>query len=121
MGGDMNFWQIVMLMAWLAAIAVYVWAIIAVLIDVTRRKDVSGPMTVAWIVFLVIVPIIGVLVYVALRPKLSREERADVDRYNEDVIGNTTAADQIAELARLRSGGSITEDEYLTLKAGVIG
>ncbi len=38
----MNFWQIVMLMLWLAMMSIYVWAIIAVVIDVTRREDVSG-------------------------------------------------------------------------------
>ena len=117
----MNFWQIVMLMIWFALVFVYVWAIIAVLIDVTRREDVSGPMTVLWIVSLIVVPIIGVLTYVALRPKLSREERLDVDYYKKAVVGNTPAADQIAALARLRSDGSITDEEYLTLKAGVIG
>jgi hypothetical protein len=117
----MNFWQIVMLMLWFAMVAVYVWAIIAVLIDVTRREDVSGPITVAWIVFLIIVPVIGILTYVALRPKLSREERHDVDHYESAVTDNLSAADQIAALARLRADGSLTEDEYQSLKAAVIG
>lgn len=117
----MNFWQIVMLMLWLAMLSIYVWAIIAVIIDVTRREDVSGPITVVWIVFLIVAPIIGVLTYVALRPKLSREERRDVEYYKKVVVGETTAADQIAALVRLRSDGAITEDEFRTLKAGVIG
>jgi hypothetical protein len=117
----MNFWQIVMLMLWLAMVAVYVWAIIAVLIDVTRREDVSGPITVAWIVFLIIVPVIGILTYIALRPKLSREEKRDVEHYKDVVTSDLTAADQIAALARLRAEDSITEVEYQALKAGVIG
>jgi hypothetical protein len=117
----MNFWQIVMLMLWFAMVAVYVWAIIAVLIDVTRREDVSGPITVAWVVFLIIVPIIGILTYIALRPKLSREERHDVDHYKAAVTDDESAADQIAALARRRADGSLTEDEYQVLKAAVIG
>ena len=116
----MNFWQIVMLMAWVAVFAVYVWAIIAVLIDVVRRDDVSGPVTVGWIVVLIVVPIIGVLFYIALRPKLSRDEARDVERYNADVVGDPTAANQIAELARLHADGSIDDDEYRILKAKVI-
>lgn len=116
----MNFWQIVMLIIWFAMVSVYVWAIIAVLIDVTRRGDVSGPMTVVWIVFLIVVPVIGILTYVAFRPKLSREERRDVDHYRKAVVGDTSAADQIAALARLHSDGSISDDEYETLKAKVI-
>lgn len=116
----MNFWQIVMLMAWFAVFAIYVWAIVAVLIDVVRRPDVSGPMTVGWIVLLVVVPVLGVLFYIALRPKLSRDEARDVERYDADVVNDPTAASQIAELARLHADGSISDDEFETLKAKVI-
>ncbi len=45
----------------------------------------------------------------------------DVEYYKKVVVGETTAADQIAALVRLRSDGAITEDELRTLKAGVIG
>ena len=114
----MNFWQIVMLMAWVAMFAVYVWAIIAVLIDVVRREDVSGPATVGWILALVLVPVLGILLYVGLRPKLSRIESQDVAHY-ESVV--STPADQAATLARLRDEGSLTEDEYRALKVGIIG
>ena len=96
------------------------YSVISLYLDVTRREDVSGPLTVAWIVFLIIVPVIGILTYIALRPKLSREERHDVDRYKAAVTDDPSAADQIAALARRRVDGSLTEDEYQVLKAAVI-
>ncbi len=117
----MNFWQIVMLMAWLAFFALFVWAVIAVIIDVVRRGDVSGPATVGWILLVVLLPIVGILAYVATRPKLSREERRDVDGYERDVIpGAVSVAEQIADLARLHEQGAITDEEYAQLKARAI-
>jgi len=118
----MNFWQVVMLMAWLALFAVFIWAMIAVFIDVTNRDDVSGVGTVGWIVLVLLVPIVGILLYVWRRPKLTVHERRDVEAYEAAVVpGGTVKAEQIATLARLRSEGEITEDEFLKLKAEVIG
>ncbi len=118
----MNFWQIVMLMAWLAVFAVFVWALVSMFIDVIGRDDVSGVATVAWIVFVLFVPVVGLLVYVAMRPKLSRAERRDAEAYEAALVPNATvAAEQVAELARLHVEGAISDDEYETLKAEVIG
>jgi predicted membrane channel-forming protein YqfA (hemolysin III family) len=118
----MNFWQIVMLMAWLVLFAVFIWAMIAVFIDVVNRADVSGVGTVGWIVLVLLIPIIGMLLYVWKRPKLTAHERRDIEAYKASVVrGGTVKAEQIATLARLRSEEEITGDEYLTLKAEVIG
>jgi len=117
----MNFWQIVMLMAWLALFAVLVWALVAVFIDVVRRGDVSGVATVGWILFVLLVPAIGILAYVATRPKLSRGEQGDVDAHNEAVLTDgSAAAYEIAELAQLRFDGAIDDDEYQVLKNRII-
>ena len=118
----MNFWQVVMLMAWLVFFAVFVWAMIAVFIDVANRADVSGVGTVGWIVLVLLMPIIGMLLYVWRRPKLTAHERRDAEAYEAAVVpGGTVKAEQIATLARLRSEGAITENEYLKLKAEAIG
>ena len=118
----MNFWQVVMLMVWLVFLAVFIWAMIAVFIDVANRADVSGAATVGWIVLVLLVPIIGILLYVWRRPKLTAHERRDVEAYEAAVVpGGTVKAQQIATLARLRSDGSITDDEYVKLKTEAIG
>ena len=118
----MNFWQIVMLMAWLAFFAMFVWAVVAVFIDVVRREDVSGAATVGWVLLVLFAPLIGILIYVATRPKLSREEQKDVDAYKDAVRpGAVSVAERIADLARLREEGHITDEEYASLKAEVIG
>jgi predicted membrane channel-forming protein YqfA (hemolysin III family) len=111
-----NFWQIIMLMAWLAFFAVFVWAVIAVFIDVVRREDVSGPATVGWILLVLFVPLIGILIYVATRPKLSRDDYKDVVRTD-----GVSVAERIADLARLHEKGELADEEYAVLKAEAIG
>jgi len=116
-----NFWQVVMLMAWFALFAVVVWALVAMFIDVVRRDDVSGAATVAWILFVLLVPVLGVLAYVATRPKLSRSEQRAVDAYDAAIVPDgRSAADEIAELARLHFEGAIGDDEYQILKTRAI-
>jgi len=110
----MNFWQVVMLMAWLMLFAVFIWAMVAVFIDVANRADVSGVVTVGWIVLVLVAPVLGMLLYVWKRPKLTVYERRDAEAYEAAVVrGGTVKAEQIAELARLLSDGAITQDEYL--------
>lgn len=118
----MNFWQVVMLMAWLMFFAVFIWAMVAVFIDVANRPDVSGLGTVGWIVLVLVAPILGMLLYVWRRPKLTVDERRDAKAYEAAVVvAGTVKAEQIAELARLQSEGAITQGEYLKLKAETIG
>jgi len=117
-----NFWQVVMLMAWLMLFAVFIWAMVAVFIDVANRTDVSGVGTVGWIALVLLAPILGMLLYVWKRPKLTVYERRDAEAYEAAVVrGGTVKAEQIAELARLLSDGAITQDEYVKLKAETIG
>ncbi len=118
----MNFWQLVMLMAWLTFFAAFIWAMVAVFIDVANRSDVSGVGTVGWIVLVLVAPILGMLLYVWRRPKLTEDERRDAEAYEAAVVsGGTVKAEQIAELTRLLSEGAITQDEYLKLKTEIIG
>jgi len=111
-----------MLMVWFALFAVVVWGVVAVFIDVGRRDDVSGAATVAWILFVLLVPLLGILAYVATRPKLSRSEHRHVDAYDAAIVPDgRSAADEIAELARLHFEGAISDEEYQLLKTRAIG
>jgi len=111
-----------MLMAWLAFFAVFVWAMVSVFVDVVRREDVSGPQTVGWILLVLFVPIVGILIYVTTRPKLSRDERKDVETYRDVVrLDGVSIAERIADLARLHEEGALSDEEYAALKAETIG
>ena len=64
-------WDILIIFAWL----IFLWIAITVLIDVFRRQDISGWAKAAWVIFVVIIPWIGVLVYLIVNHDGMAERR----------------------------------------------
>lgn len=95
-----------------------------VLGDIFRSKDLGGVGKTAWILFVIIVPWLGILVYVIARGHGMQERQLEQDSqalaadqaYIKSVAGGTTAADQIASAKSLVDSGAITQDEYIVLK-----
>lgn len=106
----MNLWQIVLIVF---LFALWVWALIAVFIDVFRRSDLSGWVKAGWVMLVAVLPVLGVVAYLVARPRLTERERRSVASYNEalDPAADVTA-EQIADLARLHAQGAITGEEY---------
>lgn len=117
----MNFWQIVMLMFWFFLFLLWIFVLISVFVDIFRRDDLSGWAKAGWALLVFIVPVLGVLIYVIFRPKLTADEREDVAAYERVVRPDAdSAAEEIAKLAKLRSDGEISEEEYERLKQRVM-
>ena len=102
-----------------------------VLGDIFRSKDLGGGGKTAWIIFVIIIPWLGILVYVIARGKgmqeRSMKQMADAQAaqaaYIKSVAGSSaapSAADEIARLTELKEKGAITEDEFNSLKAKAI-
>jgi flagellar biosynthesis/type III secretory pathway M-ring protein FliF/YscJ len=72
-----------------------------------------------WIILIVILPFIGILIYMIARPKMTEQDRqmlAEVQEQQRRAAGYS-AADEVAKLATLRDEGKITAEEYETQKA----
>jgi predicted membrane channel-forming protein YqfA (hemolysin III family) len=109
-GADVNLWQIVLIVL---LFALWVWALVAVFIDVFRRSDLSGAVRVGWIALVLVLPVLGVVIYLLARPRLTERERRSVATYDAVVDPDAEAkAAQIADLARLRAEGAITNAEF---------
>lgn len=101
----------------------WLWLFITVAGDLFRRKDVSGWGKVLWIIALIAVPYIGVFAYLLTQGRgmaersdaRSRQVRDDLRQF----VG-FSAADEIEKLDRLKAAGSISEQEYATLRARVV-
>jgi predicted membrane channel-forming protein YqfA (hemolysin III family) len=105
-----NLWQIVLIVL---LFALWVWALVAVFIDVFRRSDLSGAARIAWVALVFVLPVVGVLIYMIARPRLTERERRSVDSYVDAVHPDSeSTAEQIADLARLRAEGRITDEEF---------
>jgi Short C-terminal domain/Phospholipase_D-nuclease N-terminal len=115
-------WSMILFFAWV----IWIWMMIIILSDVFRRKDISGWGKAAWIVFLIVLPFLGVLIYlIAQHDGMTKrsEEAAQAQKAQFDDYVRTTAgggggaAAEIDKAKQLLDSGAITQDEFAALKA----
>ena len=114
-------WDILIVFAWF----IFIWIAITVLIDVFRRHDISGWAKAAWVIFVVILPWIGVLVYLIVNhngmnersAKQASTQQAQFDDYVRRAAGSGGAASEIEKAKQLLDSGAITQQEFEALKA----
>ena len=118
------FWTILEIFLWV----LWIWVLIYVFIDIFRSHDLSGWAKALWFIFVLFIPLIGVLVYLIARGD-SMQERAvaagaaggpEARRYIQDAAGAPNTADQLTKLADLRDRGVITADEFEREKAKIL-
>jgi Phospholipase_D-nuclease N-terminal/Short C-terminal domain len=113
------FWDVLLVMAWV----IWFWLLITVFADLFRRHDTSGWAKVAWVVFVIILPYLGVLVYLLVQHDgmAERNRRAaeasqqQFDAYVQSVA-KSDPADQISKAKALLADGTITRAEFDQLK-----
>jgi general stress protein CsbA len=116
-------WSMIIFFCWVA----WIWLLILCFSDIFRR-DISGWGKAAWIVFLIILPFLGVLIYMIAEGKGMTERRiqdaqvsqANFDDYVRKVAadgGSTGSAGEIARAKELLDSGAITQEEFDQLKA----
>jgi type VI protein secretion system component VasK len=108
------FWYSILFFFWILAI----WIFIALVSDVIRRDDLSGGKKAAWIVFMVILPFIGCLTYLIVRPKVTAQDvrLATQAEAAQRAAAGVSTADELAKLNELRSQNVISHEEYEELK-----
>jgi membrane protein implicated in regulation of membrane protease activity len=118
------FWTILEIFLWV----LWIWILIVIMIDIFRSRDLSGWAKALWFLFVLFIPLVGVLVYLIARGG-SMHERAvqqaqqqdrDLRAYVRDAAGPQSSADQLAKLADLRDQGVITAEEFEREKAKVL-
>jgi ABC-type multidrug transport system fused ATPase/permease subunit len=105
----------------------FIWIILLfhVFVDIFRSHDLGGVAKTLWILFVILMPFLGVFVYVIARGKKMTEHAAEQARaqdtamrgYIQDAAGTTSTADELTKLADLKDRGVISDDEYQQLKA----
>jgi hypothetical protein len=95
---------------------------IAVFGDIFRRDDLSGGGKAGWILLIVILPFLGILIYMIARPKMTEQDKRMIAQAQEAQRRATgySAADEIAKLAQLRDSGQISAEEFERLKEQAI-
>jgi len=114
------FWTLLIFFAFV----VWIWILITVFVDLFRRRDISGWGKVGWIIFIVILPYLGVFVYLIAQHKgmteraieQQQQTQAQLDTYVRSVAGDIDPAGQIANAKKLLDAGTITNEEFESLK-----
>jgi hypothetical protein len=115
-----GFWYLLVVFAWV----IWFWLLITVLGDLFRRHDTSGWAKAAWVIGLIILPYLGVLIYLLVEHKgmaernTRRTEAAQeqFDQYVQSVAAQGDPAEQIAKAKKLLDDGTISQGEFDQLK-----
>ena len=118
------FWTIFMIFLWV----IWFWVLITIFIDLFRSHDLSGWAKALWFIFILILPLIGVLVYLIARGGKMHERQVqdaqvqerELRQYVQEAAGSQSPADQLAKLADLRDRGVITAEEFDREKAKIL-
>jgi hypothetical protein len=125
---DFGVGQVLWSMFWFFLFFLWIMLLFQVFADIFRSKDMSGAIKAVWVIFVVLTPYIGVLVYLIVRGGKMQENQmqaaqaqdAAMRDYIRSASGTGSAADELARLADLRDRGVIDADEFATLKAKVV-
>lgn len=99
------------------------WLFITVSTDLFRRPDVSGGGKVLWVIFLLVLPYIGVFAYLLTQGRgMAERNQSRAQKARDDLrqLVGFSAADEIEKLDRLKATGSISEEEHTRLKARLL-
>jgi len=118
------FWTILEIFLWV----LWIWVLIYVFIDIFRSHDLSGGAKALWFLFVLFIPLIGVLAYLLVRGgkmheravQQARQQDQAARQYIQEVAGTPNTADQLTKLAELRDRGVITPEEFEREKAKVL-
>ena len=117
-------WTMILFFAWLA----WLWIVVTVLVDLFRRDDIGGWGKAGWVVFVIVLPFIGVLIYLIAQHdgmrerglKQVRAQREELDQYVRETAAGGPAT-EIAKAKDLLDSGAITQEEFDALKAKALG
>lgn len=123
---DFGSGQVLLSMLWFFLFFIWIWLLITVFADIIRSPDLSGWGKAGWSIFIIVLPYLGVFVYLIARGGKMHEHAMQMaqaqDAAARDYIRSAVAtgpADQVAQLADLRAKGVIDDAEFQRLKAKV--
>lgn len=124
---DFGSGQVLLSMLWFFLFFIWIWLLITVFADIFRSQDLSGWGKALWTIFVIVLPYLGVFVYLIARGRKMHERgvqeaqarEAEFRGYVQDVAGSNgrSQSDEIARLAELRDKGVLTQAEFDRAKA----
>ena len=108
---------------------IWIYLLFIVFVDIFRSNDMGGLAKALWVIFVIVVPYLGVFVYLIARggkmheraAAQAQQQQKAFDSYVQQAAGGSSTADQLSKLADLKDKGTITEAEFTAEKAKLLG
>ena len=126
-GYDVPLLDLLWAMLWFFLFIVWIWLLITVFIDIFR-SEMSGIAKALWVIFVIILPLLGVLVYLIAQGdnmqkrayKHAAEQQQMQQEYIQSVAGSSSSADELEKLKSLHDQGVLSDEEFAAQKAKVL-
>ena len=107
---------------------IWFWLLIVIFGDIFRSRDMGGGAKALWVIFVIVLPFLGIFVYLIARggkmheraaAQAQRQQQA-FDSYVKEAAGSSSTADQLSKLAALKDQGTISQAEFDAQKAKIL-
>jgi len=124
----MPLFDLIWAMLWFFLFIIWIWLLITIFVDIFRSEDLNGWAKAFWVIFVIILPLLGVLVYLIARGH-SMQDRAmkqaaaqakAQQEYIQQVASSGSSADELAKLSDLKAKGVLTDEEFAAEKAKLL-
>jgi len=124
LAADYPFLEVLGSMFFFFLFVIWIWILITVFSDIFRRRDVGGGSKTLWIIFVILLPYLGVFVYLIANhdgmadrniAQMQKQQQAQ-DAYIQSVAGSGGAAAEIEKAKGLLDSGAITQAEFDAIK-----
>jgi hypothetical protein len=114
-------WTLIIFFVWI----IWFFLLFRVIVDIFRRKDIGGGSKTLWLLFVILLPFLGVFVYLIVNSdemadrdaRQAQASQQQFDSYVKEVAGTGGAAAEIDKAKQLLDSGAITQEEFNSLKA----
>ena len=117
------FWTMLMIFLFVF----WIFILIQIVVDIFRSHDMGGWAKALWLIFILILPFLGVLVYLIARGGKMQQHQVEADKEQQQAFNSyvqqaagTSTADQLATLAKLKDNGTLTDAEFEAQKAKLL-
>lgn len=128
MADGIGFFDIFFSIFWIFLMVAWIWVMVGIVSDVFRSDDLGGLAKAMWILFVIVIPWLGILSYLLIRGGKMQERRQAAMSEFEDArreyvrsVAHISVADEIEKLAALKEKGAITEEEFSAQKSKILG
>jgi ABC-type multidrug transport system fused ATPase/permease subunit len=115
-----DFGDFMLSVIWIFFFVIWIWLLFMVFADIFRRHDIGGVAKTLWIIFVIVLPYLGVFVYLlsqgtGIAERQAKAQSAAVEQMRQQI--GYSVADEIQKLDDLKSQGKISDAEYQQLRA----